>query len=183
MRLHQIGEGDSGHPIDAEAFTRLASEQLREKQFHKCDALDGRGKRGSIGVLFKLELEPYGYTFVGKGGLPGHAHALQHEKRIHARLEGLQAQVAPVYLGIEKLESGHISGDGVRVFNTMLMSWGGRRHQRQGCRTWVRRCAGPCKPFGRRPSTTATSGTTISHGIKERQQVMVIDFDQAVVRR
>jgi len=182
IRLHQAGEGGTKHPIHAEAFTRLVGEQLRQNQYYKCDALDGWGKRGSVGVLFKLELDPYGYTFVGKGVLPGHAHALEHERGIYARLERLQGYVVPVYLGIVELESGHIRPGGARVFNMMLMSWGGEKASKAGLSdlaTEVRR------------SLQAVWAEGVDHGDErddnllwntERQQVMIIDLDQAVHR-
>ena len=89
----------------------------------------------------------------------------------------------PVYLGIVELDSGHILGGGARVFNMMLMSWGGEKASKAGLSdlaTEVRR------------SLQAVWVEGVDHGDerddnhlwnKERKQVMVIDFDQAVVRR
>lgn len=55
-------------------------------------------------MLFKLELEPYGYTFVAKGALSGHPYDLEHESRVYARLNRLQGDVVPVHLGIMELD-------------------------------------------------------------------------------
>ncbi|KAH6955976.1 hypothetical protein BKA56DRAFT_432364, partial [Ilyonectria sp. MPI-CAGE-AT-0026] len=66
---HRTAEGGTRHPIDADEFARLVGERLRKNPYRDCEALDGWGKMGATGVLFKLELAPYGYTFVGKGTL------------------------------------------------------------------------------------------------------------------
>ncbi|KAJ4177368.1 hypothetical protein NW767_015142 [Fusarium falciforme] len=66
---HRTAEGGSRHAIDADEFARLVGEQLRQNPYRNCEALDGWGKTGATGVLFKLELAPYGNTFVGKGTL------------------------------------------------------------------------------------------------------------------
>ncbi|KPM35462.1 hypothetical protein AK830_g11093 [Neonectria ditissima] len=79
----------------------------------------------ATGVLFKLELAPYGYTFVSTGALPGHPRLLEHESRIYARLNRLQGEVVPVHLGLAWLHRGYILPGKARVFHMMLMSWGG----------------------------------------------------------
>ncbi|KAK8013449.1 metalloprotease-like protein [Apiospora marii] len=69
---HRVAGGDGlRHPVTADEFTRLVSEQLRDSPYRGCLGLGGWGKRGATGVLFKVELGPYGYTFVGKGTLSG----------------------------------------------------------------------------------------------------------------
>lgn len=65
---HRVAGGvDTRHPINADEFTCLVGKRLCEDPYRDCRALDGWGKKGAIGVLFRLELAPYGYTFVGKG--------------------------------------------------------------------------------------------------------------------
>jgi hypothetical protein len=83
-------------------------------------------KNGSTGALFKIELAPYGYTFVGKGTQSANLHCLQHESLIYSRLEKLQGDVVPVYLGIVDLARGYVINFAwARVRHIMLMSWGG----------------------------------------------------------
>ncbi|KAH8656784.1 hypothetical protein BGZ61DRAFT_466168 [Ilyonectria robusta] len=61
-------------------------------------------------VLFKLELVPYGYTFVGKGIRSPHpwpcgheTRLLNHESYMYARLDRLQGEAVPVHLGLVQL--------------------------------------------------------------------------------
>ncbi|KAH6653450.1 hypothetical protein BKA67DRAFT_537126 [Truncatella angustata] len=106
---HHIASGDGlRHPVAADQFTRLVSEQLRENPYKDCYALDGRGKKGAIGVLFELELTPYGYTFVGTGTLANGPKRLQHEWRVYTRLDTLQGCVVPVHLGLVHLDKGYV---------------------------------------------------------------------------
>jgi hypothetical protein len=181
VRLHRTAEGCNRHPVDAEAFTRLLWEQLRHNPYHKCDALDRRGKWGSIGMLFKLELEPYGYTLVGKGALSGHPRDLEHESTIYARLDRLQGHVVPVHLGIVELDWGHLVAGGIRIFDLMLMSWGGEKASKADLPDLTREV---CR------SEQAIWAEGVNHGDEradnqlwneERQQVMIIDFDQATL--
>ncbi|KAM5361213.1 hypothetical protein ACJA88_014552 [Fusarium oxysporum] len=92
---HRSAEGGTRHPIDAHDFARLVGERLRKNPYRDCEALDGWGKMGATGVLFKLELAPYGYTFVGKGTLLLPLRRLEHESHIYARLDRIQGEVVP----------------------------------------------------------------------------------------
>jgi hypothetical protein len=77
---HRVAGGvDTRHPINADEFTCLVGKRLCEDPYRDCRALDGWGKKGAIGVLFRLELAPYGYTFVGKGTWSNLLESLQHE--------------------------------------------------------------------------------------------------------
>ncbi|KAF5120875.1 hypothetical protein E5D57_013211 [Metarhizium anisopliae] len=181
VRSHRAAEGGDRHPIDADTFTRLMREQLRQSPYRKCDALDGWGKGGAVGMLFKLELEPYGYTFVGKGALSGHPRDLEHESNIYARLDQLQGYVVPVHLGMVELDWGYILAGGVRVFDMMLMSWGGEKASKAGL---------PNLATELRRSLQAVWAEGVDHGDErgdnqlwneERRQVMIIDFDRATL--
>ncbi|EGY20908.1 uncharacterized protein VDAG_02432 [Verticillium dahliae VdLs.17] len=82
---HRTAEGGTRHPIDADEFARLVGERLRQNPYRDCRALNGWGKMGAIGVLFKLELSPYGYTFVGKGTLHAYVEGLKSLERAAQR--------------------------------------------------------------------------------------------------
>jgi hypothetical protein len=127
VHLHRTAGGGSHHPITASEFTELVNKQLRQSPYLNCDSLDRRGKMGSSGVLFKLELAPYGYTLVAKGAWSDLPTVLEHETRIYARLDRLQGDVVPVHLGMVSLDWGHAIAGGIRVCHMMLLSWAGER--------------------------------------------------------
>ncbi|PNY21914.1 Uncharacterized protein TCAP_07188 [Tolypocladium capitatum] len=136
---------------------------------------------GAIGLLFKLELAPYGYTFVGKGTLSGYLRRLEHESRVYARLDRLQGKVVPVYLGIVQLARGYVLPGGARVVDMMLMSWGGEEALDVGA---------PDLTAEVRRSSQAVWAEGVYHGDErgpnllwndERRRVMLIDFDRATL--
>ncbi|KAF9768323.1 hypothetical protein IL306_014391 [Fusarium sp. DS 682] len=183
---HRTAEGGSRHLINADEFARLVGERLCQNPYRDCEALDGWGKMGAVGVLFKLELAPYGYTFVGKGALPGHLHLLEHESRIYARLDRLQGEVVPVHLGLTRLDWGYILPGGARVFYMMLMSWGGETiTDTVATGTDVENLTAEV-----RRSSQAVWAEGVYHGDEheanllwndERRRVMLVDFDHATL--
>ncbi|KAL6410029.1 hypothetical protein AUP68_06438 [Ilyonectria robusta] len=183
---HRTAEGETRHPIDADEFARQVGERLRQNPYRDCEALDGWGKTGATGLLFKLELAPYGYTFVGKGTLPGHPRLLEHEGRIYARLDSLQGEVVPVHLGLARLDRGYILPGGARVFHMMLMSWGG-----ETMAGTVTAGAGAVDLAAEvRRSSQAVWAEGVDHGDEhdanrlwndERRRVMLVDFDHATL--
>ncbi|KAM4060855.1 Meiotic driver SPOK1 [Hirsutella rhossiliensis] len=169
---HRTTEGGIRHPIDAGEFTRLVGERLRRNPYRNCKALDGQGKVGATGVLFKLELAPYGYTFVGKGTLSDHLYLLEYESRIYAHLDKLQGEVVPVHFDIVRLARGY-------VVHMMLMSWGGEVAVEVGV---------PDLAAEVRRSSQAVWAEGVDHGDErepnllwnnERRRVMLVDFDRA----
>ncbi|KAK9366884.1 hypothetical protein V1509DRAFT_209364 [Lipomyces kononenkoae] len=185
VSLHRTVEGSIRHPISASEFASMVGEQLRRNPYRDCVALDPYGvlgKIGAIGALFKLELAPYGYTFVGKGTQSVHLRCLQHESRVYSRLESLQGEVVPVYLGIVNLSRGYVLPGAARVLHMMLMSWGGET------------AAGADVPdlsVELRRSSRAVWSEGVDHGDerepnilwnKELRRVMLIDFDRAALR-
>ncbi|KAL6359116.1 hypothetical protein LRP88_09316 [Fusarium phalaenopsidis] len=184
---HRTAEGDSRHAIDANEFARLVGEQLRQKPYRDCEALDGWGKIGATGVLFKLQLAQYGYTFVGKGGLPGRLGLLQHESHIYALLDKLQGEVVPVHLGLVQLDKhqGYILPSGARIFHMMLMSWGGETVD-----TVIAGAVAADLRAEVRRSSQDVWAEGINHGDErdanrlwndERRRVMLVDFDRAAL--
>ncbi|EJP62018.1 metalloprotease-like protein [Beauveria bassiana ARSEF 2860] len=176
---HGVG-GNTYHPIDAQKLTKLMSEQLRQDPYGSCDALIGRRKYGSSGVLFKLELARFGYTFVGKGTVSARPRRLEHECSIYQRLEKLQGDVVPVHLGMVSLRPGYLLPGGAYVIHMMLMSWAGvAMNTTLSNLEW---------------EVQRSIQTIYEHGVNhqderepnllwnaERCRVMVIDFDQATL--
>ncbi|KAH8194005.1 hypothetical protein TruAng_011831 [Truncatella angustata] len=64
------------HLIDRDEFLRLLFQQLQESLDHGISRLDVGGSRG---VLFKISLMAYGYTFVAKGTVFAFIRDLEHE--------------------------------------------------------------------------------------------------------
>ncbi|RSM01113.1 hypothetical protein CEP52_008754 [Fusarium oligoseptatum] len=198
MLSHRTAKGGSRHAIDLNEFARLVSEQLRQNPYQYCEALDGWGKVGAIGVLFKLQLAPYGYTFVGKGSLPSHLGLLQHEGHIYAWLDKLQGEVVPVHLGLVRLDKhqgeavpvhqGYILPGGARILCMMLMSWGGETVDTvmaDGAVTIDLRAE-------IRRSSQDVWAKGVDHGDErdanrlwndERRRVMLVDFERATLPR
>ncbi|KAK8013717.1 hypothetical protein PG991_009310 [Apiospora marii] len=173
------------HPITADQFTRLVGERLRQNPYQDCSALDGWGKRGAIGVLFRLELKPYGYTFVGKGTLSDNLEHLQHECRVYARLDTLRGYVVPVHLGLVQLDKGYVLPGGKRAVHMMFMYWGGETAADAGIET------ADLKAQWHRSSRDVWA-VGVDHRDErdanllwnaERHRVMLIDFDRAVPGR
>ena len=127
--LHRTVESGTRHPINASELASLLGERLKQNLYRDCIALDPcglSGKIGAIGALFNLSLAQYGYIFVAKGTQSAHLARLQHEGFIYSRLERLQGEVVPVFLGIVDLTGGYLLPGGARVIHMMLMSWGGQ---------------------------------------------------------
>ncbi|KAH7190382.1 hypothetical protein DER44DRAFT_753204 [Fusarium oxysporum] len=186
---HRSAEGGTRHPIDVHDFARLVGERLRKNPYRDCEALDGWGKMGATGVLFKLELAPYGYTFVGKGALLPHPRRLEHESQIYARLDRIQGEVVPVHLGLARLDRGYILPGGARVFHMMLMSWCGET-MANTVAAGAGAGAADLEAEVRR-SSQAVWAEGVDHGDEreanrlwndERRRVMLIDFDRATLR-
>jgi hypothetical protein len=130
VSLYRTVDGGKRHAITFDEFKTLVDKQFRRGVYRHCVALDPfgfEGKLRSIGALFKLELAPYGYTFVAKGTKRGHHDCLKHESLVYARLERLQGEVVPVHLGMADLSwgKGYILPGASYVVYMMMLSWGG----------------------------------------------------------
>ncbi|KAI8710940.1 EKC/KEOPS complex subunit BUD32 [Fusarium sp. LHS14.1] len=75
------------HPIDHAKFLELLWEQL-ERSLD--DGITPLGQGGARGVLFKVALPAYGYTFVSKGTVRAFAKDLEHEAAVYERLQPIQ---------------------------------------------------------------------------------------------
>jgi hypothetical protein len=119
---HRTPESSARHPVDTENFALLILEQLAQDLDEDCEPL---GKEGARGALFKLTLARYGYTFVGKGTVSVFVPDLRREGRRYQRLERIQGEAVPVYLGNIDLVLPYYLDLGVRIVHMLLMSWAG----------------------------------------------------------
>ncbi|KAH7116475.1 hypothetical protein B0J13DRAFT_410678, partial [Dactylonectria estremocensis] len=191
---HRSAEGATRHPINGDQFVRLVEEQLGKNQYRGCKALGEWGKMGATAVLFKLELVPYGYTFVGKGIRSPHpwpygheTRLLNHESCMYARLDRLQGEAVPVHLGLVQLARGYILR-GSWVFHMMLMSCGGETLADPAVRDAVAGVADLAAEVRRSSQVVWAEG--VDHDDErnanrvwndETRRVMLIDFDQATL--
>nr|A0A516F183.1 RecName: Full=Meiotic driver SPOK4; AltName: Full=Spore killer 4 [Podospora anserina]QDO72524.1 spore killer protein 4 [Podospora anserina] len=177
VSLHRF-DGSSRHPVNAHRFTDMVKQQLLLSPYKGCRMVDFWDKRGAMGWLFKLELFPYGYTFVGKGTLEDRLSRLEHEGRVYARLDHLQGDVVPVHLGLVRLDRGYILPGLEFVVYMMLMSWAGQTPSASMADAETLK----------RESLTAIWSEGVDHGDDnranylwnaERCRIMIIDFDRA----
>ncbi|EXU95373.1 protein kinase [Metarhizium robertsii] len=83
---------------------------------------------GSRGVLFRVTLLTYGYTFVGKGTVRAFIKDLEHEAAVYERLEPAQGVSIPVFLGtvdLRAMNKIYYYDHRVYIVHLMFLSWGG----------------------------------------------------------
>lgn len=102
----------------------LCLRQLTENSDNGCEPL---GKQGACGTLFKLTLELYGYTFVGKGTVTAFEARLKHEGLVYQHLGEAQGEFVLVYLGNIFLVRPYFLDFGVRIVYMLFMSWAGEQ--------------------------------------------------------
>ncbi|KAI0545122.1 hypothetical protein F4679DRAFT_599972 [Xylaria curta] len=182
-------ESSTRHPVQFSLFTRLVEEQLHQNLFRYCMALDHYGflgKTGAIGTLFKVELAPYGYIFVGKGvRRPVHVSRLQHESQVYSWLEKLQGWVIPVHLGIVNLPEprGYSLPGGYAVFHMLLMSWAGEMASAKTVSGYQEELDNLTKKVWYEGVSHEDERMPNVLWNQERNGLMLIDFDCAVFRQ
>ncbi|KAH6640661.1 hypothetical protein F5144DRAFT_618382 [Chaetomium tenue] len=82
-------------------------------------------KEGARGVLMRITLLQYGYTFVAKGTNRKSIEHLRQEARIYERLRTLQGSDIPVFLGRLHLRQPYDYDYGMQVVYMLFLSWGG----------------------------------------------------------
>ena len=113
------------HPIRHGDFVTLLRGQLERTLDEGIEKLD---KGGARGVLFRVTLLAYGYTFVGKGTVPEFIEDLEHEAAVYARLRPVQGECVPVFLGavdLRAISRTYYYDFRVRIQYMLFLSWGG----------------------------------------------------------
>ncbi|KAI6386420.1 hypothetical protein MCOR24_011298 [Pyricularia oryzae] len=124
-RHHGLSRACVRHPIGHDDFLCLLLEQLKRTLD---DGITPLGQGGARGVLFKVWLLGYGYTFVGKGTIQAFVKDLEHEAAVYKRLHPIQGIHVPVFLGVVDLRSmnrKYYYDHRVYVVHITFMSWGG----------------------------------------------------------
>ncbi|KAG6262233.1 hypothetical protein E4U49_003277 [Claviceps purpurea] len=128
--IHCQGEaGEAGynkrHPISHPEWLSLLLDQLKRSLY---DGIKYQGVFGARGILFKVTLLAYGYTFVSKGAVSANIRHLQHEADIYKQLEPIQGVHVPVFLGaidLREMNKFYWIYPEIRVVCFMFLSWGG----------------------------------------------------------
>ncbi|KAK2005269.1 hypothetical protein LZ32DRAFT_633654 [Colletotrichum eremochloae] len=111
---HSPGCSDSRHLINQAGFVKLLREQL-ERTLD--DSITPLGQGGARGVLFKMSLLAYGYTF-----------DLEYEAEVYERLRPIQGTHVPVFLGaidLWSLNRIYYFNHCVYVVHMIFLLWGG----------------------------------------------------------
>ncbi|KAI1473328.1 hypothetical protein F4774DRAFT_62557 [Daldinia eschscholtzii] len=128
IALHcKNGPTKARHPVNHKEWLKLLWEQLTQSWGDGITKLD---QGGACGVLFRITLLVYGYTFVAKGTVRALINDLKHEAAVYNRLKPIQGHHVPVFLGaIDLRETDIIYYYDFKVYIVymMLLSWGGDR--------------------------------------------------------
>ena len=163
------------HELNAPKLVALIRQQLAADVDHGCEPL---GLHGARGALFRISLKSHGYVLVAKGMLHGAFSYMLHEIEMYRYLEPLQGDYIPVCLGHFCLRHRFYLDLGVKIKYMMLMAWGGQMVENEkNYRIQVDTTVKTVQSYGveqgdvRRPNLLWN---------KEKQQVMLIDFERAV---
>ncbi|CZR49931.1 uncharacterized protein FPRO_16136 [Fusarium proliferatum ET1] len=113
------------HPVSHSKWLALLQEQLERSLDEGITRLRQGGSRG---VLFKVTLLAYGYTFISKGTVRAFVSDLTHEAAVYDRLSPLQGRNVPVFLGaidLRSINKIYYYFHRVYVVHMALLSWGG----------------------------------------------------------
>ncbi|KAF4474315.1 hypothetical protein CGGC5_v016966 [Colletotrichum fructicola Nara gc5] len=122
---HDGVRAESRHPINHTRFVKLLTKQL-ERTLD--DGVTPLAQGGARGVLFKISLLAYGYTFVSKGTVRAFIEDLEHEAAVYERLRPIQGIYVPVFLGtidLRHLNRTYYYDHRVYVVHMTFLSWGG----------------------------------------------------------
>lgn len=176
------GHGQSCHQIDLPAFIVLIRQQLSEDLDTDCKPV---GVPGACGVLFRVRLKSHGYTVAAKCTPIDFVHRLKREATIYERLRPIQGIHVPVHLGNIDLEVPYLYEGIAELVHMMFLSFGGKlvsKHLTAENRPFVTQQV-DC-------SARAIHDLGVLHKDleprnilwnEETGQVMIIDFERAVV--
>ncbi|KPM43716.1 hypothetical protein AK830_g2823 [Neonectria ditissima] len=125
FELHRCVAGQTRHPVTHTTWLVMLQEQLRKSLDDGITRLQSGGARG---VLFKVTLLAYGYTFVSKGTVRAFIKDLEHEATVYSHLFPIQGINVPVFLGavdLRPMNKVYYYDHRVYVVHMTFMSWGG----------------------------------------------------------
>ncbi|KAG6181987.1 hypothetical protein E4U27_002048 [Claviceps purpurea] len=92
------------HPVNHAEWLSLLRDQLTQSAPTN-EGITFQGIAGASGAFFKVVLQRYGYTVVGKGTIAEYAAYMRREGRVYERLGGIQGEYVPILLGEIDLQS------------------------------------------------------------------------------
>ena len=119
---HRVHTANNNHALGRRSLMKHMLRQITADPEDGCEPL---GKQGARGALFKLTLKSYGYVFVAKGTVAAFQAKLEHEGSVYRRLDQIQGELIPVYLGNIYLKCPYYLAVGVRIIHMLLMSYAG----------------------------------------------------------
>jgi hypothetical protein len=176
--------GRAGHPIDHTRWLALLYDQLKQSLD---DGIVPLGNGGARGVLFKVTLLAYGYTFVSKGTVKAFIPDLEHEAAVYKRLLPVQGRHVPVFLGsvdLRSMQKIYYYDHRVYVVYLVFLSWA-------GCSIYEAEDTGLAKDrlyeMAKRSLQAVHSQNVVHKDVraanmlfsKETNSVMLIDFERA----
>ncbi|KIH87059.1 metalloprotease m41 [Sporothrix brasiliensis 5110] len=117
--------GATRHALTARDVRACVVAQLAKNMDKDCECLDKYGCFGRYGVLFKITVTGYGYTFVAKGVQYHHRTVLEREAAVYRCLETFQGRLIPICLGVIELERDIPLHSCAFVSHLMLLSFAG----------------------------------------------------------
>ncbi|KAJ6438036.1 hypothetical protein O9K51_09458 [Purpureocillium lavendulum] len=188
ITLHCRGKTHRGgkalrHPVDHAEWLRLLRAQLEETLDRGITPL---GQSGARGVLFKVTLLAYGYTFVSKGTIQAFIPDLEHEAAVYRRLDDLQGVHVPVFLGAIDLRSmsrTYFFDHRVYIVHLTFMAWAGESlYEAQGVvHTTEEQVKGSLRAIHQHGVIHDDVRAENILLCRETNGVMMIDFERAVL--
>ncbi|KAF3029606.1 hypothetical protein E8E12_000161 [Didymella heteroderae] len=179
--------GSDRHRIRVRTFLKLIRQQLSKDLDSNCDPI---GIHGACGVPFRVRLASHGYTVVAKATPIWFTKRLEQEAAIYKRLGPIQGTHVPVYLGSIDMEKPYRYEGIADLERMMFLSYGGKRLDKL-----LDDLTGTDKLLIAEQldkSTKAIHSLRVLHTDlelrnmlwdKDRQQLMVIDFERAQVHQ
>lgn len=179
------------HQLDIYQFSHLLKTHLAQHAETVLRPLGGNNqKNGATGFVFKVALEPYGYTFVAKGTIWEYRKRIEHEAAVYRHLERSEhtRDILPVYLGLFDLgdkpyrltgsESYYFAGEDVQYL--LCMAWAGEQAAED-----MDVVEGKIKGSVARLRGAGVVHNDLRHAnvlwSEERDGYVIIDFDRATI--
>ncbi|OAA65778.1 Protein kinase-like domain protein [Niveomyces insectorum RCEF 264] len=185
VRTSQKTTSTARHPIKHAQFLDLLWQQLRRTLDDGITPLPYGGARG---VLFRVTLLGYGYTFVSKGTVRAFVPDLEHEAAVYRWLQPIQGVHVPVFLGaidLRPMNRIYYFDHRVYIIHMTFLSWGGDKFdpaaadteaKRQQLRTQAKRSLLAIHKAGVVHRDVRALNMLVN---AEINGVMVIDFERA----